>query len=871
MDWDNIAAWFTGGTRNRELSDMRAQWAEVDALWQRSPLGTTPLDDLTVLIMKRVFKACDRLPAYPVIAACAEAVERLLRFEDVVALEADWPVIDGDVAVAVEIRKLLVRRRRWAADFERMFGAFGDQLVDGFVALFRELPESCFRPWDTDRGEALGVPLIELLDRPAETIQRFFLVPTSDDTLRLDVFHRIRSQLVRNMVVASGFAPETPPDEVWEKLVAPTRLRGRTPSELVTEYLEFTPFAELFELPVPFHVPPEMRFEHCHIIGGTGHGKTQLMQRMIHDDLVAAVEDGRSVVVIDSQGDMINKLIRLKLFSPDMPGSLADRLVLIDPSDIEYPAALNLFDAHLDRTEGYSPVDRERVLNGVVALYETFFGEMLGAELTQKQGVVFRYLARLMITIPGANIQTLMQIMEDGAAFKPHMAKLQGSAKHFFETEFFAPSFAATKKQILRRLWGVLSTPAFERMFIQPENKFDLYAAMNEGKIILVSTAKDLLKADGSALLGRFFISMIAQAALERSVIPIDKRIPTFVYVDEAQEYFGDDVETILSQARKYRVGLTLAHQTLDQLSPRLRSALHSNTSFKCAGGVSAHDARALAQELHTTAEFVESVRRRPDRTEFAAWLKGMTQTAARLSTPLGYLERQATLAEDALGLLIDRNRARYCGITAEITQNAQRAPPEEPPATPVRSRDDPIEPSISDSPPDTSRPNATGKGGRTHQYLQALIKGLGEQAGFKATLEAPTSFGQVDVVLERDGQRIAFEVSVSTRPSHERANVEKCIRAGFDRVVLLTTRSSESRERFVRDVMSGLAPDLRDRVVYLKPEDLPGFIEGLGPADPSVNLSAGYRVTTRQRSTDLRDAKARRETISRIIARTVK
>ncbi len=262
--------------------------------------------------------------------------------------------------------------------------------------------------------------------------------------------------------------------------------------------------------------------------------------------------------------------------------------MLIDPSDIEFPAALNLFDAHLDRTETYSAVDRERVLNGVVELYETFFGAMLGAELTQKQGVIFRYLARLMITIPGATIHTLMQIMEDGATFKPYMGRLQGSARHFFATEFFAPSFAATKKQILRRLWGVLSTPAFERMFGQAENKLDLYAAMNEGKIILVSTAKDLLKQDGSALLGRFFIAMIAQAALERSVIPAADRTPTFVYIDEAQEYFGDDVETILNQARKYRVGLTLAHQTLDQLSPRLRAALHANTSLKFAGGVSA-------------------------------------------------------------------------------------------------------------------------------------------------------------------------------------------------------------------------------------------------------------------------------------------
>ena len=177
-----------------------------------------------------------------------------------------------------------------------------------------------------------------------------------------------------------------------------------------------------------------------------------------------------------------------------------------------------------------------------------------------------------------------MKVMENGREFQEHINQLDGSARYFFETEFFAPSFAATKKQVLRRLWGVLSTPAFERMFTQRENKLDLFEAMNGGKIVLVSTAKDLLKQEGSQLLGRFFIAMIAQTALERSTLPETERTPVFVYVDEAQEYFDDSIETILNQARKYRVGITLAHQTLDQLSPRLRSAMFSSTSVKMRG-----------------------------------------------------------------------------------------------------------------------------------------------------------------------------------------------------------------------------------------------------------------------------------------------
>jgi len=880
----NLIQWFGGGTRDRELQETRARWSQAEALWRASPLGETSVDDLAIDLVKGVIRASERVPALPVLLAATDVATGVLRGEDLIPLEADWPMIEGDAAVAIEIRKLLVRRRRWAEDFERMFGLVRGRLTEGLLALFETLPEGCFTPWDIEGGDALGVPLIELLDQPAEAVERFVMLPYDDEPLRLELFQRLRQRLITNMLAASGFSPEADPHALSDRLVIPTRQKGKSPSELVELYLAGTPFADLLDLPVPFRVPDAMRFEHCHIIGGTGHGKTQLLQRLIHDDLVKAVEDGRSVVVIDSQGDLIQKLLRLELFSPDAEAGLADRLVLVDPSDIEFPAALNLFDAHLDRTEGYSAVDRERVLNGVVELYETFFGAMLGAELTQKQGVIFRYLARLMITIPGATLHTLMQVMEDGAPFKLHMDQLQGSARHFFATEFFAPSFSATKKQILRRLWGVLSTPAFERMFMQRENKLDLYAAMNAGKIILVSTAKDLLKQDGSALLGRFFIAMIAQAALERSAIPADQRTPTFVYIDEAQEYFGDDVETILNQARKYRVGLTLAHQTLDQLSPRLRAALHANTSLKFAGGVSARDARAFADELHTTPEFIEGMRRRRDRTEFATWLKNMTPSAVRLTTPLGYLERQPTSNGEAFERLIETNRARYCGQPIEAVAQTVFSPPSEeggiatrpprkaptssivpsevapspagPAAPPVRAPASPVEP---------------GKGGSQHRYLQSLIRELGQQLGYRATVEAPVAGGQVDVLLERDGRRIAFEVSVTTPTGQEAANIRKCLEAGIETVALVAVKSSATGARFRAAVLAGVEEDRRDRVAFLTPEDIPDYIQALSPPPhPAENVVKGYRVKVSRVVASVDETRTRRDAVARIVARSL-
>ncbi|MBV9182363.1 MAG: DUF87 domain-containing protein, partial [Acidobacteria bacterium] len=838
----NLGNLLAGGTRRHELSETRQAWDEVQARWQACPFAHTSYFDLVVPMLKDAAAAAGRAPAAPIVGAAGVALEALLRGENVGDLEVNWEVIETDAAEAIEFRKLIGRRRRWSADFEKVYGAFRRITTAGMTAFFEALPESCFGDLATGRGDTFEVPILDLLDDPASIIERLVMLPYDDETFRLDIFYHLRDLCASNLLVASGFLRNDNIHERSAKLVLPTKQKNKTGAELSDLYLAGSPLKELLDVTVPFRIPETGRFEHCHIVGGTGHGKTQLMQKMIHADLMASVEDGRSVVVIDSQGDLINKLVRLDLFRPDAPDTLADRLVIIDPADVEYPAALNLFDAHQERTEGYSAADRERVLNGVVELFETFFGEFLGAELTQKQGVVFKYLARLMLAIPNATIHTLMQIMEDGRPFKPYMEQLDGSARYFFETEFFHPAFAPTKKQVLRRLWGVLSTPAFERMFTQPKNKLDLFQAMNEGKIILISTAKDFLKREGSQLFGRFFIAMLTQAALERSILPERLRSPVFVYVDEAQEYFDDNVETILSQARKYMLGFTAAHQTLDQLSPRLRSAMFSNTSMKCAGGVSAKDARSLADELRTTPEFIEGMRRRGPRTEFAVWVKHLTGQAIRLSVPLGFLESQPTLETEEYEELLSRNRTAYCGTLADIPTWTPpvRAPEEskKPQPAPVVSvetptKSDPVlapinlpisavqvpttvpAPPVVEEPPVSARTKLaeerasdSGKGGREHRYLQALAKQLAEQAGLRATIEAPLpdGNGQVDILLERDGVVAAIEVSVSTPVSWEQANLRKCLLAGYPRIAVVLAKSKRTQANYKMSLSQGLA-----------------------------------------------------------------
>jgi len=209
----------------------------------------------------------------------------------------------------------------------------------------------------------------------------------------------------------------------------PTQARGKSAAELVDLYLNHTPFKQLFEAPAPFGVPEETRFEHGHILGGTGAGKTQLLQRMIHADLVSAATDGRSVVVIDSQGDLISKLVRLDLFDPRHDHSLADRLVLIDPSDIEYQRAIRDQVELANFLMEVLTSDRERAdqkanfLNFVLASKYPSAAVLAGMGANLLVGIAKRRAAQ---TVPAnrdlywAMNQNPTLFFEDGDPAKPH-------------------------------------------------------------------------------------------------------------------------------------------------------------------------------------------------------------------------------------------------------------------------------------------------------------------------------------------------------------------------------------------------------------------------------------------------------------------
>ena len=425
---------------------------------------------------------------------------------------------------------------------------------------------------EKDRTLALEVDALAAMEDPVGWVDEAFHALFYEEISALGMYRPAQASAEINIERASGRDSPNSTKPYLTPTEYAARHRSATAKEIAEIYLRGTPFLDLARVQIPFSLPQDARFTHTHVLGGSGHGKTQALQRFQLADLERVKEGEASLVVIDSQGDMLETITHLAEFDPDHPESLADRLILIDPNDVEHPPCLNLFDVGLDRLDGYSAVEREKLINGAIALYEYMFGALLGASLTQRQGVIFRYLARLLMVVPEATIHTLRHFMEQPEATRAHLADLDGSARAFFETQFLQPSFDDTRQQILTRLWGVLSNPVLERMFTNTRNKIDVFAALNGGKVLLINTAKDLLKQDGCEILGRFFISLIVQAIQERAAIPANRRMDSFIYIDEAQDYFSEgdkNLEIMFSQARKYRAGITIANQTLGQFPPR--------------------------------------------------------------------------------------------------------------------------------------------------------------------------------------------------------------------------------------------------------------------------------------------------------------
>lgn len=650
-----LANFFRTSPLELEARETHELYARVRTLYEASPTSAPKAEEQ--LAAQIAYDACVRAGAsidsrvadYICLTAEALCASEPVLFRFTPPPDATLTPADGLI-----LREFLRAKERFLGNPKAVLARWREKAADVLEGILAALPESTYAPFQ--EGEhSLSVALVDLCRSPAETIERLILAFFTEDVSGPGLFAEVRRVFEHNLYVASGIPPEEA-DISRKPLIYPTEAKDKSAQKLAETYLTGTPFGHLFAVQLPFAIPAQTRFEHHWIVAGSGHGKTQTLQYLIAQDLQLVARGEASIVVIDSQRQLIPNIARLKVFAEGQP--LAGRLVHIDPTDIAYPVALNLFDINMERIDRYSALDREMVLNSALELYEFILNALLGAELTSRQATLFQFVVQALLHIPNATIHTLRELMEPGGyeKFKPHIDKLDGTARAFFETQFNSRQFSQTREQVVVRVFTILRNRTLERLFSHPRSKLDLFAEMNSGKVILIDTAKSLLKESGTTIFGRFFIALIAQAAIERATLPEHRRLPCFVYIDEAADYFDQHTDLILREARKQKIGMVLAHQILGDLTPDLQQTFASNTSIRFAGGLGDRDARTLAHDLRTTPEFILA----QPQLSFAAFIRNVTPQAISMSFPRGYMESLPTMSDAEAAVVRDEMRRRY-------------------------------------------------------------------------------------------------------------------------------------------------------------------------------------------------------------------
>lgn len=544
------------------------------------------------------------------------------------------------------------RLSHWQRRIERTFSALAESLP-------KEQPNHGSLTFD--------VPLIGLLPDPVsmidELVRSLSELAFGHDRPKSFPGYSLSKVIINNLLVASRMT-------VDEALRRPHRLTWpvdakQAAEDLVSTYLANTPFATFFNTTVKLSIPSKLRCEHAIFTATIGHGKTQMMQSIVLQDLHDPARPG--TIIIDSQLDTIAVMSRMELFCH------RDDPVFIDPTD-PHPPALNLF--HLDRQllATLNVQQREEFLAGAIELFVFICSGMLRAELTPRMSVVFRYLAQLLIKIDRANIHTAIDLLRDPTEFAPYIAQLPRTAQNFIDEVFDERSqYRQTRHHILQRFYHLLSNPAFERMFAHTENKFNMRQAMQEGRTVFISTAKAQLKSEWSAMFGRFWLAIVMQAAFARAFIPLHQRRVTYVHIDEASEVADQTVDQLLISARKYAVGVSMYHQTFDQMQKAgLRATALSIPALRFTGSLNDADARLLAPEMRTTAEFLKDVRKTNTYAEWACHVRNLTPSATKITVPFLAVERQPRMSEQAYQAFLERNRQK---VSAPRVVEPQTAP----------------------------------------------------------------------------------------------------------------------------------------------------------------------------------------------------
>ena len=334
-----------------------------------------------------------------------------------------------------------------------------------------------------------------------------------------------------------------------------------------------------------FGIKRKDRRQHMYVLGKSGTGKSALLANMI----VQNIWNGEGVCVIDPHGELVESILAT------IPAHRVKDVVYFNPSDMDYHIGFNVL--QLD-----DPRYKHLVASGLMGIFTKIWANAWSARMEY----ILNNAILALVETPGSTLLGIPRLLVD----KDYRQKIIENVKDPVIRAFWIHEFEAWREQyrneaiapIQNKVGQFLSTSIVRNVVGQSKSTIDLFDIMNTGKIFLVNVSKGRIGEDNSALLGGMLITKIQLAAMERVRIEEDSRKDFYLYVDEFQNFVTDSFASILSEARKYRLNLTLAHQYIAQLSTKdsdtVRDAIFGNVGTMIVFRVGAVDGEYLEKEF---------------------------------------------------------------------------------------------------------------------------------------------------------------------------------------------------------------------------------------------------------------------------------
>jgi len=332
---------------------------------------------------------------------------------------------------------------------------------------------------------------------------------------------------------------------------------------------------------VKFGIKTDDRRRHMYLIGKTGMGKSTILENMIIQD----IHNGHGVCVIDPHGDLVEKVVDF------IPANRINDVIYFNPADLDFPIAFNVLEI-VDESE------RHLVVSGLIGVFKKIWADSWGPRLEY----VLHHAISALLEYPGSTLLGIMRMLVDKNFRNKVVDKLSDPVVKAFWVEEYAKYPDKFQSEaiapIQNKVGRFLSSALIRNILGQVKSSFAMRDVMDNQKILLLNLAKGRVGEDNSALLGAMMITKIQLAAMSRVNIPENERKDFFLYVDEFQNFATESFANILSEARKYRLDLTLAHQYIEQVDETVQAAMFGNVGTIVSFRVGAVDAEYLEKEF---------------------------------------------------------------------------------------------------------------------------------------------------------------------------------------------------------------------------------------------------------------------------------